>query len=377
MGWQESTSLGKHWASIESLVPGRLMVVRSALMICGSFQRGRSVKSVSLFARESIGKRGGDRMRFVHVVLFLVLCSCAIEKATAADRFNMHELLPCLSELEGWWQIPEECGSIVDGIVDVNDSKQVIGGRLGIAVSCLEGKVTELGSLEGGYTQGWAINGSGYVVGYSVIPSPGCPEQMVSTDSDFEIYHWECFDHRAFLWSEDLGMLSLGGDHSKAYDINEDGVVVGSSSYTERRLHAVLWIDLAMVDLGTLGGEESQAFSINDVGEVVGWAEDTDGNSRAFMWDSLNGMQDLNDLLVENSEWRLAKAFDIDDAGNIIAEALIDGRQRDVLLTPLSETPAPACGELQSGQACGVWSMGTLFGSLLGLLSVRSRRFPL
>ena len=57
---------------------------------------------------------------------------------------------------------------------------------------------------------------------------------------------------------------------SWAVAINDRGQVVGSSDTAAGDLHAFLYSDGAMTDLGTLGGTNSWASGINDRGQVVG-----------------------------------------------------------------------------------------------------------
>lgn len=74
----------------------------------------------------------------------------------------------------------------------------------------------------------------------------------------------------------DLG--TLGGTFSQAFGVNDKGWVVGfSTTEGDVGLHAFLWRDGVMIDLGTLGGSEplpfSLALSINNRGEIAGLSE--------------------------------------------------------------------------------------------------------
>ena len=74
----------------------------------------------------------------------------------------------------------------------------------------------------------------------------------------------------------DLG--TLGGTFSQAFGVNDKGWVVGfSTTEGDVGLHAFLWRDGVMTDLGTLGGSDplplSAAGSINNRGEIVGLSE--------------------------------------------------------------------------------------------------------
>ena len=64
------------------------------------------------------------------------------------------------------------------------------------------------------------------------------------------------------------------------------GQVVGEGSipFSSYHMHAFLWKDGTMTDLGTLGGATSWAYGINNRGQVVGYSETASGEMRAFLW---------------------------------------------------------------------------------------------
>ncbi len=102
----------------------------------------------------------------------------------------------------------------------------------------------------------------------------------------------------AVLWHNggvtDLG--SLGGTVNFANDINNRGQVVGASNLPGDMVQrAFFWQMGAMTDLGTLPGDvPSLATGINDEGQVVGFS--FGAGPRAFLW--TNGvMTDLNSLV--------------------------------------------------------------------------------
>jgi probable HAF family extracellular repeat protein len=120
----------------------------------------------------------------------------------------------------------------------------------------------------------------------------------------------------------DLGSLppeSLNSSIAQAVSPSGDTIVGGSengvidpvlSDITE--IHAVVWRQGQIIDLGTLGGNQSAAFAVNDRGQVAGFAlnavpdpfsmfyqafSSSNGTqTRAFLWDKNNGMQDLGTL---------------------------------------------------------------------------------
>ncbi len=99
----------------------------------------------------------------------------------------------------------------------------------------------------------------------------------------------------AYFVPIDLG--TLGGNVSKASDINDAGLVVGTASTATGYDHAFLYTPgVGMQDLGTLGGLLSHATGINDAGHVVGTSMTATGGSHAFLWTPAAGMQDLGTL---------------------------------------------------------------------------------
>jgi probable HAF family extracellular repeat protein len=90
---------------------------------------------------------------------------------------------------------------------------------------------------------------------------------------------------RAVRWQNgkitELG--TLGGDSSFATAINDLGTIVGSSMTADGSLHAFLWRDGRMTDLG-VPGVETFAEDINNRGQVVGWRVASEGPAAGFLW---------------------------------------------------------------------------------------------
>src|SRR5215469_11960412 len=66
----------------------------------------------------------------------------------------------------------------------------------------------------------------------------------------------------------DLG--TLGGEQSNGFAINASGQVTGWDDGANTADHAFLYSNGAMQDLGTLGGAASQGAGINASGQVTG-----------------------------------------------------------------------------------------------------------
>jgi probable HAF family extracellular repeat protein len=104
---------------------------------------------------------------------------------------------------------------------------------------------------------------------------------------------------------------------SAAYDINDEGTIVGSAMLATGATHAFAY-DIAtetMDDLGTLGGTHSEATAVNDAGLIVGWSDITGNTARhAFVYDPATGeMDDLGTLGGVNSS-----AEDLNEDGIIV-----------------------------------------------------------
>ena len=262
-------------------------------------------------------------------------------------------------------------GSIgfVSGANAINTSGQVagtssflgLGGGSTSRASLWSGGSPTLLPPVSGFTasQGFGINSSGQVVGFSTA---GCCSVAPT------------------LWSggtaTNLG--TLGGTSGLAFALNTSGQVVGMSTITgDTANHATLWSGGSIIDLGA-----QRATSINDAGQIVGqgsfggatfwnssasapidlgWGSDASaiandlnsggdvvgmgaiagswvrvGSGQGLLWDGSTTF-DLNSLLDVNTwgEWTITNALAINDLGQILVrgESFL-GSSATLLLTP-------------------------------------------
>ncbi len=241
----------------------------------------------------------------------------------------------------------------------INDAGQVAGfGAVGFSETYAflyqSGVVTQLGSFGGAISVANAINASGHIAGFASRAGDGDdwpdPRRTASVYRD-GVQH-------------DLG--SLGGWFSEANDINDAGFVAGWSTLDDNfneRPFLFSPDDGGMIDLGTLGGVSARANALNNAGLVVGLSgvESVGGfDYHAFVYGA-GGMLDLNALVGERGDWQLVNAFDVNDAGQILAQACNGlGDCRAVRLDLVTAVPEPAS-----------WAM---LGAGLALLGWHGRR---
>jgi probable HAF family extracellular repeat protein len=211
-------------------------------------------------------------------------------------------------------------GGISSNASAINDKGQIVGWSYNTtamnthAVLFHDGTFTDLGTLDGLDSYARDINSHGQIVGSS---------------SKNAYLH-------AFLY-DDEKMIDLGtlGGSCQAFALNNLGDVVGYSD-TNEGTHGFLYRNSAMTDLGTLGGAFSNANDINDDGHIVGCSETANNRTHAFLI-STKIMIDLNNLIASDSGWELMSAEGINNCGQIVGYGIHNGNPRAFLLTPIPE----------------------------------------
>src|SRR5712692_3476186 len=137
---------------------------------------------------------------------------------------------------------------------DVNDAGQVVGKLLARAqafrwkAGVLE-PLRVLGQLD---DEAFGLNQAGEAVGSALLAPPVRYHAVFSPNPGSV---------------QDLG--TLAGANSVASDINDHGIIVGSSETASATRLAFIWrADLGMKSLGTLGGASSAAHGVNNSGQI-------------------------------------------------------------------------------------------------------------
>lgn len=197
-----------------------------------------------------------------------------------------------------------------------------------------DGTGTYLGNPPG-YSSavGWKINEVGSIAGMG-DPSDGASRVFIHANGEY-----------TFL------PLLQGATLSAAYDINDAGHVVGSSTF--RGVTAFFYDGSMVQPLANVPGDliqVSTALGINNHDQIVGYGNPTPNITGAVIWESPSATpQYLNALIdpsspgyvsASNPGWIVTEAVAINDAGQIAARGLSTsgGSYKALLLTPVDGT---------------------------------------
>jgi len=207
----------------------------------------------------------------------------------------------------------------------VNNARQIVG--VDVEGMSSAGFLWEAGSMQYvGPSKGiYDINEVGQAAGY-----------RYAYDSNSH-YHAVYYDGTSLI---DIARASYNYDHSYACGLNDQGQVVGYVKLGSCNVpEAFLWKSDVISLIGF--GRHSSGEAINNAGVAVGYG-DAFGLERALAWTNESGAVDLDTLLPTGSGWALKRAYDINNAGQIVGYGLLNGEQRGFLLSPVGNDPPEA-----------------------------------
>ena len=212
------------------------------------------------------------------------------------------------------------------------------------------GTMTDLGEVAAdGYSRGHGINDAGDIVGRASL-------------GEFDLSS----KHLAH-WDPDNTLTSIPGTGSSVYstgqDINSHGQIVGNGIDSSGDWLGMVWDSEGNLQhwLDPLGGDRSRAWAINDDGVIVGFGSDAGGVSRAAVsFDGGATSLDLNLLATDLTGWQhLSEALDINEDGTIVGFGVLDNGDFGAFVATVVPIPA------------AVWMFLSAIGALIGFRKVR------
>ncbi|HJP87312.1 MAG TPA: hypothetical protein VJ852_15070 [Gemmatimonadaceae bacterium] len=194
--------------------------------------------------------------------------------------------------------------------------------------------------------------------------SPVAPKQALRVDSSggrrqITNVVWE----KSSTGIDVLPIGQFNGQYTILVDINDNGLAVGwgyTADGQEER--AISWQNGVFTDLGTLGGHFSRAYQVNNAGVIVGESQDADGNYLAAVWE--NGVIRALPRLSAWNPYGSFAARSINEHGDIVGTGFDDFTGPSAVLWP-AEGGAVNLAKLAGadiGWANGINRSGTVMG---------------
>jgi len=287
------------------------------------------------------------------------------------DPYVQHVFLWKSGEVTDLGALPEGTSSCTQWI---SDKGVIVGGSTNGTIDPLagyaevnavlwkDGQINLLGTFGGNQSLATSVNDKGQVVGFA--------SNIIPDAFAMSVFAFGATQVHAFLWQDgsmtDLG--TLGGLDSSAFVVNERGQISGQSTTDSvinpntgsPQVDPFLWDNGKMIDLGTLGGALGFPLGMNNRGQVVGDSDLAgDISFHAFLWDH-GSMKDLGTLGGSRSEARW-----INERGEVAGWALLSGDSvvhaalwKDGEIIDLGTLPGSPCS-----YANGVNSLGQVLGA--------------
>jgi probable HAF family extracellular repeat protein len=235
-------------------------------------------------------------------------------------------------------------------------------------------------------------------VAENTTPDSTCPPY------DPAFFQYQTYQQKPVIWTNGkIRELPTSGTDSKgnafhdpdgvAFRINDSGQAVGTTgactgfsgfSYV-KGLHATLWRDGSVIDLGNLGGIATPppgsglgnfgnlAYNINRAGHVVGVSGKSDGSAHAFLWTPEKLIQDVGTIPANGNTPADAASIglaisDLDDIGGVSFPADPNALPRAFLrpnggtMVDLNSLVTENTADLYLFTACSINSRGEIVG---------------
>ncbi|MEV6913149.1 hypothetical protein [Amycolatopsis sp. NPDC051071] len=170
------------------------------------------------------------------------------------------------------------------------------------------GRVSQLGTLPGGFAAAKAVNASGVIAGAS--------------------------NSRAVRWSQDGSITQLpappGGSTTEANGISSTGVIVGTGSTSDSRRRGLRWDSAGNVSVlaaPPLEGNYYASAITRDGRFIAGQLYAADGSIRVLRWDATGA------VTVLGPEGQLSWFADLNASGEIVGRTMINDRYAAVKWT--------------------------------------------
>jgi len=166
-------------------------------------------------------------------------------------------------------------------------------------------------------------------------------------------------------WDAGNNVTSAGlSSYSTAQQINNNGQIVGNGIFGNGDWLGMAWdpSNNFLYWLDAFGGGNSRAWSINDDGVIVGYGTNANENLRALVsFDGGATSTDLNTLALDLTGWQsLSEAYDINENGQIVGSGILDNGDRAAFLATVVPLPA------------AVWMFMSALGVMVGFRKIRS-----
>jgi probable HAF family extracellular repeat protein len=204
--------------------------------------------------------------------------------------------------------------AVESSAIALNDADQVTGsaqsatgGTRAFLWECDSG-LEDIGSLDAGESQAFAINNRGDVVGYSSLADGAS----------------------AFIWNHEQGMRPIGNDSARGYDINDWRDVMVSNEGGDVHEGPSLWNPRSGPRfLHELFGFEPMGEPRINNRRLIGGAQAVEGGFRFFHWTSRGGVREIASWLGSAHSVRVAA---MNDRGDMLVQIYeVDGRDESIL----------------------------------------------